>query len=140
MEASETEVTAVKAFAEAYRAACAAGPITYEVEPDTHCGCCGAELEPYERDPDEEPETRTEFHPFHDALMIAWPHLNAMAWAARHAGVALTRRGRNLLDVCERVGFAPLGLTVEETCERMLLVIHAIAEKLGVEIPERRGV
>lgn len=132
--ASSTETMAVKAFAEAYRAAYAAGPITYEVEPDTCCPCCGGDVEPYERDPDELPETRTEFSPFYDALMIAWPHLNAMAWAERHAGVVLTPRGRNLLDRCEAVGHAPLGLTHEETCERMLMTMQAIADLLGADL------
>lgn len=124
--ASSTEQTAVHAFAEAYAKACAAGPITYTVT--SLCPECGSEL-------DGDEVTRTEFHPFLDALMIAWPHLSAMAWAARHAGVVLTRRGRNLLDKCDAVGYAPLGLTTEKTCERMLFTIGAIAEKMGVEIP-----
>lgn len=127
MAASSTEITAVKAFAEAYRTACAAGPQTYTESPT--CPECGSEV-------DGDEVTRTEFHPFYDALMIAWPHLSAMAWAERHAGVVLTRRGRNLLATVERVGYAPLGLTSEETCERMLIGIHAIAAKLSVEIPK----
>lgn len=132
MTASSAEITAVKAFAEAYAAAYAAGPITYEVEPDTCCPCCGGEVEPYEREPDELPLTRTEFHPFLDALMIAWPHLNALAYAQRHEGLVLTRRARNLLERCEAIGFAPLGLTVDETCGRACDALAAIIGALGV--------
>jgi len=136
MLASSTETAAVRAFAEAYRVACAAGPIT--VEDAAYCPCCGGEMEPYERDEGEAIPTHEEFHPFNDALMIAWPQLNAMAWAARHAGVVLTRRGRNLLDRCEASGYAPLGLTSEEMMGRMYDSILAIGRALGVEIPRGR--